>query len=151
MVWHLEVLAASSWTCTYILAQEILEQLPLPGLFFVAIVEKPILVLSSLHPSNKISPACTTCFLNRFNTLPITNDTHQKLETKHKDICIHYYSVGINYSSKIKWLFFLKKKDLNNSKVITTVKWTRGRDYRNSQDTCDLPPMSTSLQMSFNL
>lgn len=106
----LRVLAASSWTCTYILAQEILEQLPLPGLFFVAIVEKPILVLSSLHPSNKISPACTTCFLNRFNTLPITNDTHQKLETKHKDICIHYYSVGINYSSKIKWLFFFKKK-----------------------------------------
>lgn len=36
---------------------------------FVTIVEKPILVLSSLHPSNKISPACTTCFLNLFNTL----------------------------------------------------------------------------------
>lgn len=105
---HLEVVAAWSWTSTYILAQEIiLKQLPLPGCAFCCNYRET-------HISSFITTSIKQNLTSLWNLLPKpiqhppNTKRHQKLETKHKWICVHYYSVGVNCFSQIKWLFFLK-------------------------------------------
>lgn len=106
-------------------------------------------MITTPFQTNRTSLACRTYFPNLFSTFAISRDTYQKTETKNKSIRIYHYPAAVNCSSRIMWLFFVVKV-LSNSQpgYCHIVKWTKGGDFINSQDTVTFPLVTAFTQMT---